>query len=448
MEDSNQEKPIHILGIGNQPVVRRAIEEMIARESGKKLKEKDPNKVANHTAIPNWSGYIYQGLCAAYVALRLCVEEPDKAQKYSLSLDSYEDFSIHDENDKIVGLHQCKCFGGRKDVLDFTGESDKMRIRKDNFVKNGECYENAPMFFHCNKDVNVGNDITIYEYHDKTTKLQPDEIESKIDNLLDEFNEGRKLLVAKDVFKRRLYFWIDQQVLKVHRKTMKGEDSAANVAKGEKLEISNVYQKLQTNGFEDLLSAEEVASYFRAYYLKEFEKEIIINDIIEEDNNLNALIKFREALINIPASELWNLFVRFNPHKQINNPFGAIAWGGDNAKSLFKVINKVNDIVNDKIQWIKNGMYETPVSFPSDRNYKKLCIEIDKNRINLNQLFDYKWLVGDVKESVPSVGEVAKKFKDEAVSTNGKNRPNERNKIFDPQNIGILSIKDKNDGNY
>ena len=54
-----------------------------------------------HTAIGSWSGYIYQGICATYHVLKLYY-----VKDYTLSLDSYEDFSIFDSADKIVSLHQ------------------------------------------------------------------------------------------------------------------------------------------------------------------------------------------------------------------------------------------------------------------------------------------------------------------------------------------------------
>lgn len=37
---------------------------------------------------------------------------------YKLQLDGYEDFSILDDKDQIVSLHQCKSIKGRKDYVE------------------------------------------------------------------------------------------------------------------------------------------------------------------------------------------------------------------------------------------------------------------------------------------------------------------------------------------
>ena len=41
-----------------------------------------------HTAIGSWSGYMYQGICAAYHVLRLYYDKGETVKDYALSLDS------------------------------------------------------------------------------------------------------------------------------------------------------------------------------------------------------------------------------------------------------------------------------------------------------------------------------------------------------------------------
>lgn len=69
-----------------------------------------------HSAIGSWSGYAFQGMCALYVVLHTILKEyqsnknADQIKGYLLYLDAYDDFSIHDENNKAISLHQCKLY--------------------------------------------------------------------------------------------------------------------------------------------------------------------------------------------------------------------------------------------------------------------------------------------------------------------------------------------------
>lgn len=60
-----------------------------------------------HTAITTWSGFVYQGKVAIYHVLKLLMNQ-GVASKFSLQLDSLEDFTILDEGASIISLHQVK----------------------------------------------------------------------------------------------------------------------------------------------------------------------------------------------------------------------------------------------------------------------------------------------------------------------------------------------------
>jgi hypothetical protein len=416
---------------------------MKASQDGKTMKS-----VGGHTAIPNWSGFIYQGLCAAYEALRLCYKEPEKAQKYFLSLDAYEDFAILDENKKCLSLHQCKCYGP-KSSSNFSMEFEKMRQRKKTYVDKGICETNTKLYFHCNQNVDVDKDIILYQYLDKTSNVNPNEIENKLGSLIDQINEGKDICINKGIFIRRLYFWIDNKVLAIHSKIMNNPGQTSfDIASGEILPINNLFQKLQTNGFSDLQNRDELASYCRAYYLKTIEKEMEESIKLHEDINMDSIDKFGDALIKYPVSDLWSLFVRLNPHKAVTDKLDILACGGDNTSQLYNVIKGVKKNVDDSIKWIKNGLFETPSTLPHGKSIKKLCYEIYNNRANLNVLFDYRWLVADTNQTVQSIGKEVPNILKNTEDRNDKTTRKESDKIFNPQDIGILTIDDKNNEKY
>lgn len=80
-----------------------------------------------HTAIPTWSGFIYQGRVALFHVLKLLNEEKEEDYNlWYLQIDSIEDFSIvkYDSNNEIVPLtmHQVKAV-----------KSDSYSTYKDDF---------------------------------------------------------------------------------------------------------------------------------------------------------------------------------------------------------------------------------------------------------------------------------------------------------------------------
>lgn len=421
----------------------------------KKTGNRKKRSVSDHTAIPNWSGYIYQGLCAAYVALRLCLENEQKAGKYFLSLDSYEDFAILDETKKIVSLHQCKCFAqdpGKK----FQEEFRKMKKRKADYMARRECDPNATMYFHTNlSNITLDPDVIPYAYLDGTSALAPDKVEKAIGNVIDELNKKRKdVFLSKDIFKRRLYYWIDQKVLEIHRKTINkhGKESAANIAKAEVLPINALLNAIKGDGVSDLQTREEKASFMRAYYLRCFEDEVLESiemrtGGLDVELNYDQINAFEKALINYPIEGLWELFVRLNPHRNISDEENSVIWGGDNSTHLFNVINKVNEPVEGKIRWSNNGRYESPSTFTGsgDDVLRRICYKIYKNRGNLNVLFDYKWLVADIDKTVTCISDYVPNIKN---NVDDADKANKSNSIFHPQNIGLLSTEDKNNENY
>lgn len=409
------------------------------------LKAKDPNKVSDHTAIPNWSGYIYQGLCAAYVALRLCVEHPDKAQKYYLSLDSWEDFAILDEYRKVIELHQCKCYGAHAS-LNFTEECEHMRTRKTDYVKDGNCDINAPMYFHCNKKPKIDDDITIYEYHDGVTELQPNNLETEIESLIEQYNNDRRVLVAGNLLTRRLYYWIDQTVLEFHRYFIDHpKEKAADKAKEKAIEINDLFKCLKSDGFSDLLTKDEMASYVRLYYIRKMHDDIVRKEEMNKLINHHLVDSFISSLAHYPKDKLWNLFARFNPHHKSVEVKDAPNFLGDNTKPLLKVINKVNDKIEEDLNWHKNDEYESPVAFSCHGDADEICYAIIQNKANLDVLFNYRWLVADSDETVDNlysrVHDVTKAKEEDDGEKDAK-------RIFNPQNIGILRIEDKNGRKY
>lgn len=64
-----------------------------------------------HSAVPSWSGFVYQGKVAIYTALHILnsfiKDDPDLIDKYSLVIEDLEDFVIS-RHDRVESIHQVK----------------------------------------------------------------------------------------------------------------------------------------------------------------------------------------------------------------------------------------------------------------------------------------------------------------------------------------------------
>lgn len=99
-------------------------------------------------------------------------------------------------------------------------------------------------------------------------------------------------------------------------------------------------------------------------------------------------------------------------------------------------------VTNDSLHWRVEERNESPSTLNCAKEVEEHCERIWENRTNLSVMYDYDWIVGDVSHTVRSIQEelndVCDATDDEYAEFN----------IFSPRRTGILSIKDKKDGNY
>jgi len=409
----------------------------------RKHESKMPAK-PDHSAIASWSGYIYQGLCAVYHVLYLYYQEGYRVKDYSLALDSYEDFAIMDNPNHIASLHQCKCYKNNK--MNFSHEFEEMRKRKQSCIGKGLCDKSVPMFFHTNGDGGIDDDVVKYAYVDGSDKAEPDELYDKIEYVAREMNKSRQELISVGCLKARVTKWIDEHVLKMHRESFKNKDKKLfEVATSMTLSFSDILNMLDGNGFGDLLTNEEVASYARVFYIKKIEYRL--QELLDLDEkrgtktvNENSIRSFINALALYPLDMLSDLFVRLNPHSEYSKPKDFGQWIGDNPNTLFKVINGFEEVDAAKLHWMVDGKYETPSTFSRSKENYEYCIDIWNNRLNLSVLYDYDWIVGDVNETTRDILSEVK-----SIMAVDEDDPDS---IFSKKKIGILSIEDKYNGKY
>lgn len=402
-----------------------------------------------HTAIGSWSGYIYQGICAAYHVLKLYYDKGEAVKDYTLSLDSYEDFSIFDSADKIVSLHQCKCFADQNH--DFSEEFKKMLKKRDDYAKAGICNDDAKLYFHTNitrKIEKKYSEIEKYVYHDNADTVGPEEIYAKIGSLVDKINTAKAIPVNAELLKARLSKWIDEHVFAVHQKYL--DDTKANkkvllrdYAVVDRIAFSEVINMVNGDGYSDVLSYEEVSSKIRLYYCSYLNERKLYAISHKKEINEVAIDAFMDSLMRYPLSKLKDLLIRLNPDAKVMSPLDLMnKTCGNNPSSLFNVIKFFEPVTNDSLHWRVEEKNESPSTLNCAKEVEEHCERIWENRTNLSVMYDYDWIVGDVSHTVRSIQD---ELNDVCDTTDGES--SEYN-IFSPRKTGILSINDKKNGSY
>ncbi len=132
--------------------------------------EKEDEKVLRrfyNSAIGSWAGYIYQGLCAVHVSLHIILNSINKDENditflnYKLYLDAFDDFSIHDDTNKAISLHQCKLY---KEKKDFTSAIDQMVEQNSYLLADGISTNDTKLYFHSNHkfEIDPSKNVTRY----------------------------------------------------------------------------------------------------------------------------------------------------------------------------------------------------------------------------------------------------------------------------------------------
>lgn len=408
------------------------------------MEEKITPRVLDNSALGSWAGYVYQGLCGIYHCIRLIGEDRDKYVGYKLFLDSYEDFAIMNDADELVSLHQCK---DEKMVKDYSTEYRKMRRKLKILEK--FCADDCKLYFHTNKIVNSGEGIILYPFTDTQEFCGPGYLLSLIKNTI--FQITKKEEAAIDMIVAKLVSLIDKKVLDIHQRYVSkfNRTTLKNIAKSEHIEFNDII---------DILFAEvEVFKYDRVNYINHIKYKLLedLNNICEADERLdveyqmdddekNKILFFVNRICAMNVEEMERFLQRVHPTSNLFernvNTFSDIA-SNDKANCLFKVVTGL-ELLKEDLSWDEGKGKETPTSLSNQLKVPLLCKKIIDNSKNLDVLYEYDWLIGDVQHDVSNIGGYLKKFSD----VNGIHE--DCKSIFATKKVGILTIDSKKNGKY
>lgn len=398
-------------------------------------------KIGN-SALGSWAGYIYQGLCGIYHVLSLLKEDMDKYRNYSLNIDSYEDFSILNDVNKVVSLHQCK---DEKAIKDYKDEQSKMKQKLDYYISQGWVSDICSLYFHNAHEISVDKDITLYKYPDGNCYCLPDNIFSFIRDVVEELKPVNQ---SSDVIVCSLSVLVDEVVLKVQSKYFSSnKELLRDIARNEAM---IPFQRVI-----DIVFCTSVLSVDRKNIFSVIRNRLCLhlNSLVlgyqqEPDVDFEKINNFISQFHILDLDHVREFFKRINPHISFRSDWDFIMELGALEKAtLFSelLLDVKEPLRNSTFDWQSGDKKLSPSTMfsTSTRMLNNLCRFIVQNSANLDCLREYDWLVGSVNESVASISHNANVFNKIAQDKN-----NSYESIFAVKDVGILSIQDKNNGTF
>ncbi len=399
------------------------------------MAQEDKHSEVNNSAIGSWSGFIYQGLVAVCHALTLLKEDKEKYINYSLCLDAFEDFSVHDENDKIVSLHQCKCYATPQD---FTEECNKMIVKRDEYKQSKECAQNVNLYLHTNNPPkNSTSNI-------QSMVCKQAELLDGIKNKVAEIGAGT-IVNSGDVVVCRLIGLVDEFVVCIQgeyheRYEKKSSEKLWIIAKDKRLSFQKVWDCL----FDDaLFDTQSIGVFIKTQLLLQLEKyaeDCVMIGHPVNSNRYDLLVKTIGELDNAVARDV---FHRVHPQYSYEGDLSSISNLISNStnRPLLRVLFDVSAIPSSLLDWHENEQYESASSIVAndEQDLWNIVIEIMRNSPNNSSLRKYDWFVGKVSQQVDDIHKVVNQF---------ATFQEPKDSIFAEKKIGIMSINDLNHGNY
>ncbi|MCC4230407.1 ABC-three component system protein [Zunongwangia profunda] len=194
----------------------------------------DPNDI--HTAAATWSGFIYQGKVALYHVLKLLNEDIANV-KYSLQLDSLEDFAIVEEVDGLIQpitLHQVKAMKSKL-YSSYKEAFDKLEKRIDDYPCEGAYFHLTTENEKSKEEIKEKHPkIDIYNNYEGNCFCPLEEIDEKCDSEISKYLKENKLshfdtTELREISRLNLESKISGRIIEVHSQN---HNADVNIRKG------------------------------------------------------------------------------------------------------------------------------------------------------------------------------------------------------------------------
>lgn len=349
-----------------------------------------------HTAIPTWSGFIYQGRIGLYHVLKqLNTKTELEINELLFQIDSIEDFTIMKSNangvDTPISIHQVKAV---KSSAYSTYKGDFEQLEKK---WTGINIQSVEAFFHLatqNEKTKAQIDVLhpkmkIYEYENSTESCSLTDIDIKIKEqivlILQKYNiVGHNNPETVQLLSEILEKIISDKVIYIHA-INHGGTPIRNAAYDNPIPLQNFLNPIRTDitslvqdevYFESIIRR-NLNRYYREFCMECEEKELNIDVKNKMDTylllfNSYDTITFKEFLQNL------------RPHKGVSyqnlQQYTDLSLNEDEMKdSFYQILLTIKESNgNDGIGWIcseSKQYFPTSINYPDDEKNKKRVSE-------------------------------------------------------------------------
>lgn len=403
-----------------------------------------------YSALGSWSGYIYQGMCAVYVALNHILKEYESKEKenqigdYLLYLDAYDDFSIHDKNNQAISLHQCKLY---RQPEGFENAQKQLLERKEYWREKNICTEETAVYFHSNQSPNLMVGISPFKDFEEDVSFDADMLGHKIHKIIAKIFEVQGIERPQNRVYNALIALIDIQVGAIHQRSLKEKQKLKEIAIERKSAIP----------FEDIihiLFKDDLEKYPHQYFYKLVKYQLLhsIKEEIEENyeteddwdgGNPEFVQDFVDCIGKTPIANFEHIVQRLLPVEDIHpsEKSERNVCNSSIAQEFIQLVAKCSFRLSAELDWDEHSKRQTPIAV-KHLNLSQTCRQLYKNRANLDCLREYHILVtkeGD--EFIPNIIDKAPKISFIGTANDDKN-------IFKEKKVGLLSLSKFNAGDY
>jgi hypothetical protein len=387
----------------------------------------------NYSAIGSYSGYLYQGYCAIYHALKLIFKDKEQCMDYKLKIEVDSDFSVTGPDDRIVSIHQCKCYSKSHD---FKEDIKLLKEVKKDRMDQGLCGPDCKLWFHTNLplDLTGEEEVRAYRYHNEEKFVIPSELIDLMEGMLNNITVkyGTTNPVGVQYLLGNLMEFIHETVFKVHQVSSQNNVTLRQATRDYSyVTIQDLWNKIETR--DNSINPNAISNYVFGKviaYLYDF-----IEFVKNKDKDTANIEKFADVFSKLEDDKKMEALKRFYPHFHYENDFDAIGnyTNEDSLDALFDLVQDAPEL-SESLDWLRKGQYETPTGMRAESNIERICQKILRNPNNNTILREYDWLVANIEEKVPNIKDACKDI------TTPYSSPDSRS-IFEMKSIGILPVK-------
>lgn len=390
---------------------------------------------AEHSAIGTWDGFVFQGVCGVYHALKLIKGNEEAVRSYLLQYEVKEDFSIKDSSsNKVLSLHQCKIYKGTPNFNAFYTDMVEKHLYHD------DCDGSEKLWFHCNQNLTPPDGISQYEYAEGVKCWNSLDVMDGILSLIAEINPtGLKESIYYHIISKVEYI-----VAKIHAEFLKSGDLLKNVTPRFGIPFDDIIKIVHSNGIDNYITEEWFVNFIKMRYCAH------ISILVKEDEELSDTAlsyekaeKLMDVIQQMSTQTFIDFLKRVNPDEKVYLKLDSIIEIGSKAKIEPLYNLSINaEPLSDNGDWVDKEYKLSPSTLGQLCSSNKHASRIFKNGENLNVLREYDWIVGCFDTSLNNIIETIHNI------THVEPDEEESLSIFNLKKVGLLTLEDKNNKKY